>query len=139
SNILINDDGEPLISDFGLSSILEEYNETSYFKSGRTAGATRWVAPELLGQHTERPKPSIESDVYSYGCVMLHTLSGQVPFLGIHDMVLYQAKISGNHPQRPTDLPIEDSCWQVIENCLDVTPRNRPELPDIIGFLSRGA
>jgi len=138
SNILINDDGEPLISDFGLSSILEEYNETSYFKSRRTA-STRWVAPELLGKHEERPKPSIESDVYSYGCVMSHTLSGQIPFLSIHDMGLYNAKITGNHPQRPTGLPIEDSYWQVIENCLDVTPGNRPKLPDIIGFLSREA
>ncbi|KAF8842582.1 kinase-like protein [Paxillus ammoniavirescens] len=131
SNILINDNGEPLISDFGLSSILEEYNETSYFKSRRTA-ATRWVAPELLGEHKERPKPSIESDVYSYGCVMLH-----IPFLGIHDLGLYNAKIARNHPQRPTNSPIEDSYWQVIENCLDVTPGNRPELPDIISFLSR--
>jgi hypothetical protein len=54
-------------------------------------------------------------------------------------MGLYNAKITGDHPQRPTDLPIEDSYWQVIENCLDVTPGNRPELPDIIGFLSREA
>ncbi|KAF9233542.1 kinase-like domain-containing protein, partial [Melanogaster broomeanus] len=71
SNILINRDGEPVISDFGLSSILEEYNETSYFKSHKH-GSIRWAAPELLEELQAPPKPSIESDAYSYGCVMLH-------------------------------------------------------------------
>ncbi|KAF9236372.1 kinase-like protein, partial [Melanogaster broomeanus] len=69
SSTLINSDGEPLISDFGLYSILGGYNETSYFKFH---GSVRWAAPELLGEHQTSPKAGIESDVYSYGCVMLH-------------------------------------------------------------------
>ncbi|KIJ06248.1 hypothetical protein PAXINDRAFT_55327, partial [Paxillus involutus ATCC 200175] len=97
SNILINGEGQPLISDFGLASILEEYNETSYFKSYRP-GSIRWVAPELLGPS---PRPSVESDIYSYGCVMLHMLSGKAPYSEIHDIHVAFEKINGVLPQRP--------------------------------------
>ncbi|KIK81467.1 hypothetical protein PAXRUDRAFT_832833 [Paxillus rubicundulus Ve08.2h10] len=136
SNILINGKGQPLISDFGLSSILEDYNETSYFKS-HTPGAFRWVAPELLADLQTSPKPSIESDAYSYGCVMLHTLSGKVPYSEIRDIHVPHTKINGGFPGRPADLPIEETHWEMIEHCIDNAPRNRPKLPDIISFLSR--
>ncbi|KIJ09454.1 hypothetical protein PAXINDRAFT_87412, partial [Paxillus involutus ATCC 200175] len=136
SNVLINADGQPLISDFGLSSIIEEYNMTSYFKSHRP-GSIRWVAPELLGEEEPSPKPSVESDVYSYGCVMLHTLSGKAPYSEIRDIHVPYAKISGVRPQRPPGLPIEEAHWTMIENCLDTTPESRPKLPDIIALLTR--
>ncbi|KIJ10929.1 hypothetical protein PAXINDRAFT_85299, partial [Paxillus involutus ATCC 200175] len=136
-NVLIDADGQPLISDFGLSSILGEYDdETSYFKSHRH-GSIRWVAPELLGELEESPRPSIESDIYSYGCIMLHTLSGKIPYSEIRDISVIFKKFNGVLPQRPMDLPIEASHWELIENCLDATPRNRPKLPNIIGSLSR--
>ncbi|KIK77312.1 hypothetical protein PAXRUDRAFT_387447 [Paxillus rubicundulus Ve08.2h10] len=135
SNILINGDGQPLISDFGLSSILREYDETSYFHSGKP-GALRWAAPELLAQSPESP-PTIQSDVYSFGCVMLLTLSGQVPYNEIRDIHLAYAKINGIRPRRPTGLPIEDAHWNMIEVCTDSTPNNRPVLPDIIDYLAR--
>ncbi|KAF9233544.1 kinase-like domain-containing protein, partial [Melanogaster broomeanus] len=134
SNILISRDCEPLISDFGLSSILEEHNETSYFKSHKP-GSVRWAAPELLKEL--QTKPSIESDVYSYGCVMLHTLSGKIPYSEIRDIHVPYEKIRGRAPQRPNELPIEQPYWDLIENCLYTAPEARPKLPDIYGFLNR--
>ncbi|KAF9228888.1 kinase-like protein [Gyrodon lividus] len=153
SNILIDDDGQPLISDFGLSSILKEHNETSYFKS-RKPGSIRWAAPELLAKLPESPmlvehnapientstaEPSIESDIYSYGCVMLHTLSGKIPYSEIlHDIyVPLYIKVHGNSPQRPIDPPIGEMHWQMITNCLDVTPENRQKLTEVIASLRR--
>ncbi|KIJ12519.1 hypothetical protein PAXINDRAFT_82664, partial [Paxillus involutus ATCC 200175] len=137
SNILIDGDGQPLVTDFGLASILEGYNETSYFKSHRP-GSIRWVAPELLGELEESHKPSIESDVYSYGCVMLHALSGKIPYSESQEYHIPYAKVNNIRPQRPTDLPIQNIDWLTIERCLDATPGNRPELPDMIGFLQSG-
>ncbi|KAF8835360.1 kinase-like protein [Paxillus ammoniavirescens] len=134
SNILINGKGQPLISDFGLSSILEEYNMTSYFKSCRP-GAIRWVAPELLEGLEASSKPTIESDVYSYGCVMLHVLSGKIPYSEVLDYQIPQAKMTP--PQCPTDFPLDATHWKMIENCLDAKPEGRPALPDIISFLTR--
>ncbi|KIK91333.1 hypothetical protein PAXRUDRAFT_635581 [Paxillus rubicundulus Ve08.2h10] len=133
SNILINSECQPLIADFGLSSILEEYNVTSYFKSCRP-GAIRWVAPELLEQLETSPKPTIESDVYSYGCVMLHMLSGRIPYSEIQDYHIPHAKMAGL-PRWPTGVPIDVTHWKMIENCLDAEHKRRPPLPDIISFL----
>ncbi|KIK92684.1 hypothetical protein PAXRUDRAFT_146756 [Paxillus rubicundulus Ve08.2h10] len=135
SNVLIKGDGQPLISDFGLSSILKDYDETSYFKSHKP-NAFRWVAPELFALETS-PTPSVQSDIYSYGCVMLHTLSGMIPYSEIRDFHVPQTKINGRYPQRPMDLPIEEVHWAMIKTCLDATPRNRPRLPDVISFFKR--
>ncbi|KIK78075.1 hypothetical protein PAXRUDRAFT_834737 [Paxillus rubicundulus Ve08.2h10] len=136
SNVLINAHGRPLISDFGLSSITEGYNMTSYFKSHKP-GSIRWVAPELLGEVEPPLKPSVESDIHSYGCVMLHTLSGKVPYSEIRDIHVPYAKINGIRPQRPSSLPIEEAHWRMIENCLDTAPEDRPKLPDIIALMKR--
>ncbi|KIJ07234.1 hypothetical protein PAXINDRAFT_103044 [Paxillus involutus ATCC 200175] len=94
SNILINNEGQPLISDFGLSSILEEYNETSYFKPHRP-GASRWIAPELFADLKILLKPSVESDVYSYGCVMLHVVATTTSIPRIQRMGSIQADDKG--------------------------------------------
>ncbi|KIK94596.1 hypothetical protein PAXRUDRAFT_439517 [Paxillus rubicundulus Ve08.2h10] len=130
-NILIDNEGQPLISNFELSCILEEYNTTSYFKSHRL-GSIQWAAPELL---EEPPKFSIESDVYSYGCTMLHALSGQVPYTELRDIRIPYAKLNGSPPLRPTDHPIEDSHWELIGHCLDAIPSRRPKLPDVLALL----
>lgn len=37
----------------------------------RSVGGTiRWQAPELLNPEIENPRASVESDVYSFGCVL---------------------------------------------------------------------
>ncbi|KAF8839860.1 kinase-like protein [Paxillus ammoniavirescens] len=134
SNILIDGDGQPLISDFALASIFDDDNPNLY---RYIPGAIRWLAPELLRALEESPKPSTESDVYSFGCVMFHTLSGKVPYSEIREYHILSAKMNNICPQRPTDLPIQDTVWKWIELCLDATPENRPKLPDIIRFLSK--
>jgi serine/threonine protein kinase len=90
-----------------LSTIQAEFQGTSYFTSS-IGGAVRWTAPELYHvpedsseneEDLEAPadKLSEQSDIYSFGCVMLQvskplptpmaadfrfdkTLSGRVPY-----------------------------------------------------------
>ncbi|KAG9041668.1 hypothetical protein FS837_011902, partial [Tulasnella sp. UAMH 9824] len=60
-NILIDDQNEPRITDFGMATILGE--EHMYTASHHQGGTWRWMAPEqILG----RPR-SCESDTYSFG------------------------------------------------------------------------
>ena len=80
ANILILDDGSACIADFGLSTLLTELGGSTFATSFHDRGTVRWMAPELLA--CEAPEnetedafhvlPTTDSDVYSFGGVMLH-------------------------------------------------------------------
>ena len=79
SNVLIDADGRACIADFGLSTILDEIGGSTFATSstGKTRGTLRWGAPELLGilDHEDAKAqhigPTIQSDIYSFGGIML--------------------------------------------------------------------
>ncbi|XP_017230270.1 receptor-like serine/threonine-protein kinase ALE2 isoform X1 [Daucus carota subsp. sativus] len=72
SNVLLEDDFTPKVSDFGLA---REATEGSQHISTRVMGTFGYVAPEYaMTGHL-----LVKSDVYSYGVVLLELLSGRQP------------------------------------------------------------
>ncbi|KAL5990292.1 Receptor-like serine/threonine-protein kinase ale2 [Asimina triloba] len=72
SNILLEEDFTPKVSDFGLA---REASEGSRHISTRVMGTFGYVAPEYaMTGHL-----LVKSDVYSYGVVLLELLSGRKP------------------------------------------------------------
>ncbi|KAL7582365.1 receptor-like serine/threonine-protein kinase ALE2 isoform X1 [Lactuca sativa] len=72
SNVLLEDDFTPKVSDFGLA---REATEGSSHISTRVMGTFGYVAPEYaMTGHL-----LVKSDVYSYGVVLLELLSGRKP------------------------------------------------------------
>lgn len=63
-NILLSDRGEPLLADFGLSTILGE--EGMYTPSHGGGGSARWMSPEQMNGGSR----SCQSDVYSFGSLV---------------------------------------------------------------------
>ncbi|KAF9230853.1 kinase-like domain-containing protein, partial [Melanogaster broomeanus] len=124
-NVLVDSDGRACLSDFGLSSILGGlHGGSSFVRSTCRPGAIRWAAPELVWD-PDTVKASTASDVFSFGCVMLQILSGQVPWGKMHENTIVVELDKGRSPPRPDHLPIYDSDWAFIQRCF-MTAEIRP-------------
>ncbi|QRV96277.1 cytoplasmic tyrosine-protein kinase BMX [Ceratobasidium sp. AG-Ba] len=137
SNILISEDGTPLLSDFG-NAKLNEYSLQFTDSSSRTTISVRWTAPEILDG---RATYSTAADVYSLGMTILETLTGKVPWYGIAETaVMVAVLIKKQHPKRPIDrLPLDpvyaDHLWTLMERCWTFELQDRPDAAQVLMVL----
>jgi serine/threonine protein kinase len=75
SNILLDPNKGALLTDFGLSRMIES-SGCSLTVSGGVMGTPAYIAPEIWAG--ERPTPA--SDVYALGCVLYEMVTGEVLF-----------------------------------------------------------
>lgn len=65
-NVLISDDGTPLLADFGISHVLMSENiAVLRSSSGDTSGTLRWMAYEQLA--AEFPIYTMPTDIWAFG------------------------------------------------------------------------
>ncbi|KAF9234425.1 kinase-like domain-containing protein [Melanogaster broomeanus] len=134
-NVLVDDDGRACLSDFGLCSILGGlHGGSSFVRSTCRPGAIRWAAPELV-LTADTVKASTASDVFSFGCIMLQILSGQVPWGKMHENAIVMALDKGRNPPRPDNRPICDRDWAFIERCFSDADI-RPPMDEVVDFIS---
>jgi serine/threonine protein kinase len=123
SNVLIDENENALLADFGLSRLVGDH-ETSFFGS-LGPGAIRWAAPEIIPLNPETPdkevsEPNKASDIYSFGCIMMQVLSGQPPYSDIvSETCVTVAKFQRLPPTRPP--AIDDVYWCYIERWQNAT------------------
>src|SRR5205814_616587 len=78
TNILLNADELPVLSDFGVAKLVHE-GVATLTVSGTVVGTPEYMSPEQA-QGLEVGPPS---DVYSFGVVLYEMLVGQPPFVGL--------------------------------------------------------
>ncbi len=103
-NILVTDDLEPKVLDFGIARILDPENEpaNSETLAGRFFGTLTYMSPEqAAGDPTLM---DTRSDVYSLGVILFELLSG-VPPIDVASQPIHQAvrKIQEAEPRRLAD------------------------------------
>jgi len=99
SNILVNEQGVPFLTDFGLAKSLDDAAWMT--KEGAAVGTPLYMPPEqVLGQLDRIDQ---RSDVYSLGVLLYDLLVGRPPFTGVTTLEIYQ-KILSDDPVRPASL-----------------------------------
>ncbi len=122
ANILIDNNGNFTITDFGISSKTSG-NHGSYYDE-LNSGTLAYMAPERFDND---PKPIPESDVWAFGATLCEILTGQVPFgedggLNQRDNKVAMISLSG----------LPSSIRNLIRACLQKDPKKRPSARQIM-------
>lgn len=79
ANILIDEGGNYVITDFGISTKARTTLRKSTINAGNLSGGTiEYMGPERFG---ENPKPVKASDIWSLGAMIFELMTGDVPFI----------------------------------------------------------
>jgi tRNA A-37 threonylcarbamoyl transferase component Bud32 len=122
ANILLDEHGEPHVSDFGLARRVEGDSELTH--SGAILGTPSYMAPEQASGR--RGAVTIASDVYGLGAILYALLTGHAPFRGESVADTLQ-QVRNRAPEPPSRLnPHTPRDLEVIcLKCLDKDPARR--------------
>lgn len=146
-NILIDDHGFAIISDFGLSKVMEETKPDSKNGTSFFAGSTRWMAPELILALAQDdrciPTLTTQSDVYAFASICLEVGTGQVPYADrSNDYSVTVAILRGVKPTRGLALEIHsmplkcvETFWAMLDRCWNDHAPLRPSMVEMLAFL----
>ncbi|XP_027332680.1 LRR receptor-like serine/threonine-protein kinase FEI 2 [Abrus precatorius] len=143
SNILLDENIEPRISDFGLAKLLvdEEAHVTTV-----VAGTFGYLAPEYLqsGRATEK------SDVYSFGVLLLELVTGKRPtdpsfvkrglnVVGWMNTLLRENKLEDMVDKRCTDADAGtlEVILELASRCTDGNADDRPSMNQVLQLLEQ--
>lgn len=120
-NILRNEAGDFVITDFGISLRMRSTlrrNSTRQMQQGEMSGTIGYMGPELFGKKAEAVKAT---DIWALGASLYELLSGELPFMGQGGvMQLHGAEIPDIPEQYGKDLQT------ILEGCLAKETWERP-------------
>jgi serine/threonine-protein kinase len=122
SNILLDTDGRPRVTDFGLAKVLQAGGSLTF--SGAIVGTPGYMAPEQAAGRGPEVGPL--SDVYSLGAILYELLTGRPPFDEATPLDTLVQVLEGE-PPRPSRLnpSIPRELELICLKCLEKAPTAR--------------
>ncbi len=132
SNILIDADGQAVITDFGLAKILA--SDADLTATHDQLGTVAYMSPE---QVKGLQNVNAASDLFAVGLVAYEVLTGRLPFdRSESDFVIQRAIVDASFPPPSTYAPaVPPAVEQVVLDLLSKDPAARP--PDAQAALAR--
>src|SRR5213596_3580833 len=121
-NILLDRQGEPHLTDFGLARLLEQ--ESTITHSSDVLGTPSYMSPEQAAGRTK--ELTAATDVYSLGAVFYQMLTGEPPFAGgtTYETIRLVLETEPRNPRTRSpklDIDVATICLK----CLEKNPANR--------------
>ncbi|MCA9217542.1 MAG: protein kinase, partial [Planctomycetales bacterium] len=114
ANVLMSDDGEPLLLDFNLSDQIVPGGVAGMF----VGGTIPYMSPEQIRSLEEPELIDMRTDVFSFGAVLYELLTGHMPFAD---------SLEREPPEPPSNLngAIPISISDLVLKCLNTDPNRR--------------
>jgi serine/threonine protein kinase/N-acetylneuraminic acid mutarotase len=127
-NVLINEYGDPQLSDFGIARIVGGYETaTGYF-----TGTIAFTAPEVLAGNP----PTVASDVYSLGATLYALIAGNAAYerhTG-EDLIAHYLRISSTPVPDMRSEGIPADVCSAIEKAMAMDPEDRFATAEAFGY-----
>jgi serine/threonine protein kinase len=120
------------ILDFGLAKVLAEGKEQGLSQSGYLLGTGYYMSPEQC----RGKKATVQSEIYSIGCVLYELLIGLPPFSGDNLLETLQQHIDGRpepmSARRP-DLNLPPEIEKIVGRAMEKNPESRYQSAQELG------
>src|ERR1051326_8281874 len=121
-NILVNAEGQPYLTDFGLARLVETTDSVT--RTRETLGTPSYMAPEQADGQTDRITNG--PAVYGLGTVLYHLLTGHPPFAGgtAYQTIRLLLETEPRHP-RLWNPKLDRDLTTICLTCLEKDPQRR--------------
>ena len=119
ANVMIDENGDVRVTDFGLAGLLEEFGEGAALE-----GTPEYMSPEQLAGR----ELTAQSDIYSLGLVLYELYTGRKAFTAATLAEILRLRRSVSMPESPSSIvrDVDPLVERVIERCLSPDPNDRP-------------
>ncbi|KAJ7596340.1 kinase-like domain-containing protein [Mycena floridula] len=139
TNVLIKDDGCPVLADFALSQILDH---STGFTTSSPAASVHWLAPEIFvafeyNEQLFQGCRSFAADIWALGSTVYELLTGKLPYADLRGrpQAISRRVCAGKKPLLDTDYIIHShlAIRELLLECWSKDPYARPTINEFIG------